>query len=280
MTSIGYRQLARNIGRWIAKWRHPFWWLPDVPSEQDEAYRRIWANLRQINHVVDGRHDTDDWYRRAGDFVFICARIPEEALTPNYHRFLHVLQGFPFVRTIPPDLLNVTVQELGYLTEHPQGRDEITREWLDEFIRNAETPIKSFRPFDVTLGGANSYVDAAFLDVHDNGWLSRIHVRLLDFVSQPPSMRYAYLPELVVAQYVETAPVDSLVKSLTPFRDTSFGSFRVSTIDVVRVRTDETFARPEVVHSFELGNEPGLMDRVAPVEPDSNPRIPHPDAAT
>lgn len=269
MNSIGYRQLGRNIGRWILKWRHPLWWLPDVPSEQDEAYRRIWANLRQVGHVVDGRHDTDDWYRRSGDFIFIAARIPEGVLTSDFEHLTAMLDHFPFTRLVPHHLLNITVQELGYLTESPQGRDEITSEWLNEFIHHAEVPIQSFRPFDVRLGGANSYVDAAFLDIHDNGWLSRIHVRLLDFVSQPPSTRYAYLPELVIAQYIDVAPIETLVKELTPFRDVTFGSFRITTIDVMRVSTSQVFATPEIIHSFELGHEPSLVDRVAPSESES-----------
>lgn len=264
MNSIGFRELARNIGRWILKWRHPLWWLPDVPSEQDEAYRRIWANLRQVDRVVDGRHDTDDWYARTGDFVYVCARIPIDVLTPDYERLVETLERFPFARIVPRPYLNITVQELGYLTERPVGRDEITQHWLDEFIQHAERPIGSFRPFDVRLGGANSYVDAAFIDVHDNGWLSRIHNRLLDFVSQPPSTRYAYLPELIVAQYVQVAPIDTLVRALTPFRDTAFETFRITTIDVMRVSTSETFAEPQLVHSFELGNEPGIIDRVSP----------------
>lgn len=266
MNSIGYRELARNIGRWILRWRHPFWWLPDVPSEQDEAYRRVWANLRQVNQVVDGRHDTDDWYQRTGDFVYVCARVPADSLSADYDRLLETLQEFPFTRPIPRQSLNITVQELGYLIDRPHGRDEITQQWLDEFIQHAETPISSFAPFDVRMGGANSFVDAAILDVHDNGWLSRIHARLLDFVSQPPSMRYAYLPELIVAQYIRVAPIASLVRALTPFRDMTFGTFRVTSIDVMRVKTSEVFAEPELVHSFELGNEPGIIDRVSPVD--------------
>lgn len=266
MTSLGYRELARNIGRWVLKWRHPLWWLPDVPSEQDEAYRRIWANLRQATRVADGRHDTEDWYARRGDFVFVCARVPEHALTSDYDRLVDVLGELSFARLVPRSYLNITVQELGYLTDKPHGRDEITPQWLDEFIQHAERPISSFRPFDVRLGGANSFVDAAFLDIHDNGWLSRIHARLLDFVSQPPSTRYAYLPEMIVAQYVRVAPVGSLVRRLTPFRDVTFGTFRVTTIDVVRVSTSDAFATPEVIHSFQLGHEPGLMERVSPAE--------------
>jgi 2'-5' RNA ligase len=266
LNSIGYRDLARSIGRWIAKWRHPFWWLPDVPSEQDEAYRRIWANLRQVDRVVDGRHDTDDWFARPGDFVWMCARVPEAALLPGFEELVRTLEQFSFTRIVPREYLNITVQELGYLAEQPSGRDEITEEWLEEFIQHAQRPISSFPPFDVAIGGANSFVDAAFLDIHDNGWLSRIHNRLLDFVSQPPSTRYSYLPELIIAQYVQAAPIASLVRALTPFRDRTFGTFRVESIDVMRVSTSETFPEPRLVHRFELGNEPRLIDRVSPAD--------------
>ena len=62
------------------------------------------------------------------------------------------------------------------------------------YIRGDEVPV-TWPPVLVV-----NTLDAAILDVHDNGWLSRIHGRLLDFVSQPPSTRYAYLPELIVGR--------------------------------------------------------------------------------
>lgn len=263
MKDIGFRDFLKLSFRWVLKWRHPFWWLPDVPSEQDESFRRIWAQLRQIDHVSDGRHDTQDYLNRGGDFVYACVRVEPDLIDPAINDLMDTLESFDFVRPVPEQIRHITVQELGYLTENPIGRDEITQTWLDEFLEQCELSLKDFRPFNITLGGANSYADAAFLDVHDGGWLSRIHDGLVDFVSQPPRTRYPYLPELIIAEYTKNTEVGTLVHDLTPFRDRTFGTFRVEAIDVLRMPTDEAWAEPTLLRSFPLGIPTGFMDRVS-----------------
>lgn len=267
MKDIGFRDFVKGSIRWVLRWRHPFWWLPDVPTEQDESYRRIWSHLRQADHVVDGRHDTDEYLNRQGDLIIVCARIPAEIFSPALSELKKVLAEHDFVRMVPPYSYNITVQELGYLSMRPNGRDEITQQWLEEYLEQCEVSLKDFRAFDVRIGGANSYTDAAFLDIHDDGWFSRIQEVLVDFVSQPPRTRYPYLPELVIAQYINQAPIGSLVHELTPFRDMEFGEFRVEHIDVLRVPTTPGFAEPELVQSYPLGRLTGFMDRVTSAEP-------------
>lgn len=233
-----------------------------MPSEQDEAFRRIWQHLRQIEQVADGRHDTEEWRSHGGYFVMCCVRIPPESLSPAIDDLRESLRAFPYVRLHPTGFLHINVQELGFLTGAPAYRGDITQDWLDEFIQHANQPVTEFSPFDVTLGGANSFSDAAFLDVHDNGWLSRIQARLVDFVKVPPRTRFAYLPVATVAHYTHIAPVGSLVAALTPYRDTAFARFRVTALDIVKVRTGEGYSDLEVVHSFQLGEPRGLIDLV------------------
>lgn len=266
MRDIGFRDFVKMTGRWVLRWRHPFWWLPDVPTEQDESYRRIWSHLRQIERVTDGRHDTANFFGRRGDLIIICARVPIEALMPQIEDVRAAIARHPYARLLPDSSFNITVQELGYLVERPQGRDEITRQWLDEYLEQCQISLKDFRPFDVRIGGINSYTDAAFLDVHDNGWFSRIHDVLVDFVSQPPRTRYPYLPELVIAQYTKDAPLGTMVHDLTPFRDVEFGQIRVEHLDVLAISTDEAFADPVLVQSYPLGRLTGFMDRVTSAE--------------
>ena len=265
--------MKKSVG-WVLRWRHPFWWLPDVPSEQDESYRRIWSDLRQIDRVSDGRHDTKDYLSRRGDLVIVCARVPADAFIPRLHDLKDALARHDYVRMVPPETYNITVQELGYLSRRPNGRDEITKQWLNEYLEQCQISLKDFRPFDVQLGGANSYADAAFLDIHDNGWFSRIHDVLVDFVSQPPRTRYPYLPELIIAQYMKDAPVGTLVHDLTPFRDVEFGSFRVEHIDVLRIPTHEAFPQPQLVQTYPLGRLTGFMDRVTSAEAGERKRLP------
>lgn len=247
----------------MLRWRHPFWWLPDVPTEQDESYRRIWANLRQIDNVADGRHDTEAYYGRSGGLIIVCARVPAECFHPTFQDLQRDLLGLGYARVVPESHYTITVQELGYLSSAPNGRDEITRAWLDDYLEQCQLSLRDFRPFEIRLGGANSFNDAAILDVHDNGWLSRIHDVLVDFVSQPPRTKFPYLPEFVIAQYLERAPIGNLVPTLTPYRDITFGEFRVESIDVIMYSTDEAFPEPVLVRSYPLGQLTGFMDRVS-----------------
>lgn len=267
MKDIGFRDFLKGSIRWVLRWRHPFWWLPDVPTEQDESYRRIWSHLRQVENVADGRHDTDDYLSRRGDLIIVCARVPEDCIAPALEELRETLSRHDFVRLVPSSMYHITVQELGYLSSRPNGRDEITDQWLEEYLEQCQVSLKDFRPFDVRIGGANSYTDAAFLDIHDNGWFSRIQDVLVDFVSQPPRTRYPYLPELIIAQYIKAAPVGTLVHDLTRFRDRDFGKFRVEQIDVLRIPTTSGFGKPEIVQSYPLGRLTGFMDRVTSAEP-------------
>lgn len=209
--------------------------------------------MRLVSEVTDGRHDTDAWRQHNGDFVMCCLRVPAEVMSPALDDVRDALRAFPYARIHPPEFLHIPVQELGFLTDTPAGRSDITQEWLDEFIGQAEMPISEFSPFPVTLGGINSFVDAAFLDVHDNGWLSRIQVRLLDFVKIPPSTRYAYLPTVTIAHYTTNAPIGNLAAVLTPWRDKAFGEFQVTSIDVVKLQTEVEYPDLEVIHRIELG---------------------------
>jgi 2'-5' RNA ligase len=236
------------------------WWLPDIPSEQDEAYRRIWQNLRQSTQVADGRHDSAEWRNHTGDFALCCVRIPASSLTSNIEDLRAVLRHFPFVRLHPDAFLHITVQELGFIAARPRARDEISPQRLAEFIAQADLPISDFPAFDVSLGGVNSFVDAAFLDVHDDGWLARIQRRLIDFVAIPPDQRFSFLPQVTIAHYTEAAPIDNLPAALAPWRDQTFGVLRVESIDIVRLRTDETYPQLTLEHTFELGRQHPLFE--------------------
>jgi len=182
-------------------------------------------------------------------------RVPTSALGAELHDVREALRTLPFVRLHPDHFLHIAIQELGFISEAPVHRDEFTRDRLDEFIAMADRPISDFGPFEITLGGVNSFTDAAFLDVHDDGWLSRIHRRLRDFAVLPVDPRFPYLPTLTIAHYVESAPMGRLPAILSEWRDSRFGSFTAHTVDILLLDTAEPYPELEVAHSFALGNE-------------------------
>jgi 2'-5' RNA ligase len=238
------------VGRSV---RHPLWWLPDPVANQDETYRRIWQNLRTITEVRDGRHDNDTWHSHEGRFALCCVRVPAGTFSESLDSLRAALTQFPFVRLHPDSFLHIPLQEIGFLVEKPDRRDELSQAQLEEFIGLATRPLLDFPQFKIELGPANSFADAAFLDVRDNGWLSRIHRRLMDFSTVPPSTKFAYVPHMTIAHYDRAAPVGKLPGVLSEWRDQIFGSFVAQQVDVVLLDTSEAFPPFELAHSFPLG---------------------------
>lgn len=209
--------------------------------DQDEAFRRVWQTFRTFDRVADGRHDTADWRSHAGDYAVCIVRIPAGAVAGTLAPVRQVLAERPFVRIHPDHFLHITLQELGFLCDKPGRPDEITPERLDEFVDAAARPVALTRPFEIGLGGVNSFQDAAFLDVHDRGQCARLHARLHELAAVPHMARYAYLPHSTIAHYTEDRPIDGLAGALAPWRDTRFATFRVTQVEVVTLRRDQTY---------------------------------------
>ena len=221
--------------------RHPLSWLPDIPVEQQDAYRRVWDNFLTVPFVEDGRHDTDDWRAGASSFAICCVRVPREALNDEIERVRDALREYPFVRLHPDGFLHIPIQELGFVSMMPRARDEINLPRLEEFCSVARIPIAESPRFSVKVVGLNSFLDAPFLGIEDGASLSRIQRRLLDITLIPPNTRYPYLPHVTIGHYIEHAPIEDLPSKLASWKDTVFGTFEVTDIDVVTISTDETY---------------------------------------
>lgn len=239
-----------TIPNWI---RHPLWWLPDIPAEQNRSYAKVWEHFFEIERVEDGRHDTNAWLRREGEFVLCCVRIPADVLDEAYDALRLALEPLPAVRLHPPEFLHISVQEIGFVSAKPSRRDEFTQARLNEFLSYIDRPIADFNPFTIALEGVNSFADAAFLQVRDNGWLSRIHFRLRDFVIVPPNKQFPYLPIATVAHYTGHDPAETIRNVLAEHHTVSFGSFQVSEIDIVRLSTKQPYPPLVVESTIKLG---------------------------
>lgn len=221
--------------------------------DQDEAYRRIWQTFRTFRTLADGRHDSSDWRSHPGVYAVCVVRIPTAAVKPALDPFRAALARHPFVRVHPDHFLHVTLQELGFVCDRPGRPDEISPARLEEFATAAAAPIAETRAFDLTLGGANSFQDAAFLDVHDRGRCARLHTRLFELAAIPRTPRYPYLPHSTVAHYTAAVPVDGLPALIAGWRDRRFGSFRVTQVEIVTLRLDEPYPPLESYAVFPLG---------------------------
>ncbi len=209
--------------------------------DQDEAYRRVWQTFRTFDRLADGRHDTIDWRSHEGCYAVCVIRVPTPLLQPSLDGCRAALAAYPWVRLHPDHFLHVTLQELGFVCDNPERPDEITPARLDEFALAAAGPVGERDAFDLILGGVNSFQDAAFLDVDDGGHCARLHGRLFELAAIPRAPRFAYLPHATIAHYTRDAPVDNMAADLARWRDVPFGAFRVSQVEIVTLRLDQSY---------------------------------------
>jgi 2'-5' RNA ligase len=238
-----------NIGRLFrTSWR-------DIRASrrQDVAYKRIWSAFGYYPEIVDGRHDTPEWQGAPGSFAICLIRVPADVLQPSLDEFRHGLSAYPFVRLHPDHFLHISLQELGFVTEIPKQVDEITPARMDEFVTGATAALSDAVPFDIRLGGANSFQDAAFLDVHDRGQCSRMHSRLRELAAVPTRPKFAYIPHCTVAHYTEEVAAPGLQETIDRWRDRRFGSFTVHNLEVVSLDLNESYPQLVTIAEIPLG---------------------------
>lgn len=220
---------------------------------QDLAYKQIWTAFGYYPATADGRHDTEEWQDAPGAFAICLIRVPAGLLQPSLDALRAALEPFDSVRMHPDHFLHITLQELGFICESPQRSEEITDARVEEFVTGASTALASAVPFDLRLGGANSFQDAPFLDVHDRGQCSRMHARLRELAAVPTQPRYAYVPHMTVGHYTGEAPTQPLQEALSILRDRRFGSFTVHEVEVVTLSLGGPYPELVPVATIPLG---------------------------
>jgi 2'-5' RNA ligase len=229
------------------------WRDQQAARRQEAILRQIWENFQRYPTVIDGRHDTEAWRSRGGDFVGCVIRIPAATIEPQLSDLREALSPLPHVREHPDHFLHLMLQELGFLTDAVPGRDEVTVSRIEEFVNAASAALSTASPYELRLGGTNAFRDSIFLDVHDRGETSKIHSRVHELAGIPTLSPYAYLPQVTVAHFEQDMPMGEIAKTLSEFRNLHFGSLRVSEIEVVKMRVDEAYPIMEAVATIDLG---------------------------
>ena len=221
-------------------------------SEQEEAFPKVWESFAELDTLTDGRHDTPEWRSHAGVFAVCLIRVPAAALLPELDALRQSMAALPAVRLHPDHFLHISLQELGFVSDHPQQADEISPGELEEFVSLAAAPLGERPPFTLTLGGANSFHDAPFLEVHDEEHSSRIHQRLFEIAAGRRSIRYPYLPHVTVGHYTAATPAAPVIQALAPWRTAQFGQFDVTEVEIATIATDEPYPQLQPYAVFPL----------------------------
>ena len=205
---------------------------------QNAAYRGIWEAFERYPTLADGRHDDDVWRHHSGLFACCMIRIPLGSLDPALGELRSGLDALSVARLHADGFLHVMLQEIGFVTFAPVKDDEITPARFDEIRSAVGSVSKDIGPFRMSVGSANSFQDAPFLQVSDDGVCNLIHTRLRELAAVPIVPRYPYLPHVTVGQYVKEVDPIPTITLLRQYRDTEFGSFKVDAIELATLRVD------------------------------------------
>jgi len=217
------------------------------------TFQRVWEAFQRSESTIDGRHDTAHWRAHDGPYAACIVRVPVQALHPNLAALRGQLAELGGVRLHPDHFLHIMLQELGFVTESPRQRDEISAARLEEFAQTVVEPISSTRTFSVSLGGANSFQDAAFLEVRGGGRLARLHDRLFDLAAMPTVPSYSYMPHCTIAHYDGSTPPRAAQAVLARWRNEVFGEFAITEAEIVTLDPEDPYPELATYAAIPLG---------------------------
>jgi 2'-5' RNA ligase len=217
------------------------------------AYRRVWESFRHATSTKDGRHDTPYWQAHDVPFAACVVRINAADLQPGLPVFSDVLAPLTGVRLHPDYFLHVMLQEFGFVSDQPRQPDEISNARLEEIILSAVEPVSAMAPFPITLGGANAFEDAVFLEVGGGDSLEHLHARIYELAAMPGVPVYPYLPHCTIAHFDGKCPPDMAAKAIEPWRGETFGRCSVTEIEVVLLDPKRPYPELESYAVIPLG---------------------------
>ena len=222
-------------------------------TELQSSYRRVWDAFTRAPSTADGRHDTPRWRGSSGPYAACIVRVPAEALQPELSSVRRELERLSEVRLHPDHFLHITLQELGFVVEHPSRRDEISPGRLEEFAQSAIEPVSSTAAFEISLGPVNAFEDAVFLEIGGGTRLSRLHSRLFELAAIPSEPEFSYLPHCTLAHFTGISSTAAAAAALAPFRSVVLGKLQVTEVEIVTIDAAEAYPNLESYAVIPLG---------------------------
>lgn len=172
------------------------------------------------------------------DYLIYLIALDREPAVAEAACRLQARLAFPYVNPVPRTALHITVQSVDH-------RDRLAPEQQAALVERAAPAFASLAPFDVTIGGANSFDVAAILEVHDGGALHDLRAKLraalpwLADEGRDPFVRGGldtYLPHVSIAYYNAEADAQGAVAALAPHRHEVVAKVRVASARLVAAR--------------------------------------------
>ena len=190
--------------------------------------------------------DFTEWRRGRETYTVWVFQVEEEAILEKFKSARKHLNGYlfePYNRQP-----HITLFVCGFLVKRLQYNDDVTTAQLESQIRALKKA--GIQPFEIEIGGFNSFASAPYLEVHDpNEGIARLRAVLShgarDFRTT------TYTPHLTIGLYAGAFPSKEVLNRLATF-PTNPVKCRIDHISFVTYKADEIAGRLKVERHISL----------------------------
>jgi 2'-5' RNA ligase len=190
--------------------------------------------------------DYPEWRRGRKTYAVWILRLGDETILEKFRAAREYLSGYllePYRRQP-----HITLFVCGFLVEEPKFNDDFTSIQFESQIRALEEA--SIEPFEIEVGGLNSFASAPFLEVGDpDGGIARLREALShgarEFRTAP------YTPHLTIGLYAAAFPSEEITAKLAVFHGKQIW-LKVKQIAFVTYRAQEIAGELTYRHKIAL----------------------------
>jgi 2'-5' RNA ligase len=239
----------------------------------DEAWQQFTARATTED---ESAHEVDQQARNAkSSYVAFLIPVTGTAVVNATRPVREALAAAGVNEVLPSHYLHITVLGIGLETVLRKTNGSIAR-----LMDRTSRALRDVQPLRLTVRGINSFPNAAFAEVHDEGGgLVALHDRLVetlhgvglpgfgpsamstqagpasgeaeqdraDHVNMPP-----YLPHLSLCYYDRAYPTAQIVPVLEPFREMEIGTLRVNYVTLAAVPFSDYDRFPPITRIADL----------------------------
>jgi len=193
---------------------------------------------------------------KEGYLIFLIM-IKDHSIVQEIMRVQERLAKFPCANIVLADRLHITIREVGYLSRRKETQNNITWDLVPDIISRASRIFTDTESFTVGIGRINSFPNAIFLEVEDNGELFGLHKRLrkaLPTITFSKKEKCIFLPHISVTTFKSNRKFHELKEAIADMKrmKKSMRKLKVEIVELVKI-DDRRWPSFQVVEQFRLG---------------------------
>lgn len=217
-----------------------------------KSYEEVWESFVSERRLEFGGHRDPAWQSGHDYSASFVIPVDVSRFTERLRPPREALELETYVSLHPDHFMHITLLLLGFLSPHPEERNEVSGERLTELGEKAKESLADFPAFPVELANLNAFPGAVFVEVHDGGGISRLQDALcagcgLKRPPGPPHLTLAYL------QAPDGTPApDSLVSAISEYRDWPLGTLQVERAELTLLNVHDDYPAPKTLCELPL----------------------------